>query len=121
MPQHNQSLTIIRTKLRRPPVPGDIVCRKKLHSKFEQGCRSPLSLVVAPAGYGKSTVVSHWLETCGHPSAWLSLDETDSDLRVFISYFVAAVQTLESKGCRNLLPQLLADELQPPETLAHIL
>jgi len=98
MPQHNQPVTIIRTKLYRPPVPVDIVPRKKLNSRLDAGCSFPLSLIIAPAGYGKSTVVSHWLETCRYPSAWLSLDETDSDLRVFISYFVAAVQTLESKG-----------------------
>lgn len=81
----------------------------------------PLNVISAPAGYGKSTVVSHWLETCRYPSAWLSLDETDSDLRVFVSYVVAAVQTVSSTACQETLTQLRADELPSAERLAGFL
>ena len=51
-------------------------------------------MVCAPAGYGKSTLVSQWLEEIDWPSAWLSLDTHDNDLRLFLAYFVAAVQTI---------------------------
>ena len=54
----------------------------------------PLILVTAPAGYGKSVLVSAWLNTCELPNAWLSLDETIGDLGVFLTYFVTAIQTV---------------------------
>jgi LuxR family maltose regulon positive regulatory protein len=116
-----QAIPILRTKLHRPPVGADFVCRKALHARLDEGRRLPLSLVSAPAGYGKSTVISHWLETCGYPSAWLSLDETDSDLRVFVSYVVAAVQAVASTACQETLTQLQADELPLTERLASLL
>ena len=67
-----QTIPIIRTKLHRPPVAGDHVCRETLHVRLEEGDHQPLTLVSAPAGYGKSTLVSHWLETREGPSAWRS-------------------------------------------------
>jgi LuxR family maltose regulon positive regulatory protein len=53
----------------------------------------PLTLLAAPAGYGKTSLVAHWLESRDGLAAWLSLDAEDSDLVVFVSYFVAAVRT----------------------------
>jgi hypothetical protein len=50
--------------------------------------------VTASAGYGKSILVSCWLGACGLPSAWLSLDTTDNDLHLFLSYLLTAVQTV---------------------------
>ena len=95
-------IPIIRTKLYRPPVVEDIVCRKKLHKRLDGGLKLPLTLVSATAGYGKSTLISHWLEVSGLSCAWLSLDHSDSDLRTFLCYFVAAVQTLDPKACCEL-------------------
>lgn len=116
-----QAIPIIRTKLHRPPVAADVVCRKVLHARLDEGRRFPLSLTSAPAGYGKSTVISHWLETCGCASAWLSLDETDSELRAFLRYVVAAVQTVSPAACQDTLAQLQTDDLPPTETLAGLL
>ena len=54
----------------------------------------PLILVIAPAGYGKSALLSSWLDTANDkPSVWLSLDENDDDLNIFLTYFLAALQT----------------------------
>jgi hypothetical protein len=53
-----------------------------------------LTLVLAPAGYGKTTLLSMWLETCDVPNAWLSLDEHDNDLIVFANYLAEALHTL---------------------------
>ncbi len=121
MANGQQAIPIIRTKLHRPPVASDIVYRKALYARLEKGRRLPLSLSSAPAGYGKSTVISHWLDTCGCPSAWLSLDETDSDLRVFVSYVVAAVRTVSTTACQDTLMQLKADELPSTTRLAGLL
>lgn len=81
---------VISTKLHRPPVARDFVCREGLCDMLNASTEQPLTLVSAPAGYGKSSIVSHWLETCDHPSAWLSLDGTDSDVSTFLVYVVAA-------------------------------
>jgi LuxR family maltose regulon positive regulatory protein len=86
--------TILRTKLHRPPVPRDYVHRPRLLEYLDKRRERPLTLVSAPAGYGKSVLISSWLETCGSPGAWFSLDEQDNDLRQFLSYLLAAVQTM---------------------------
>jgi LuxR family maltose regulon positive regulatory protein len=61
----------------------------------------PLTLVSAPAGYGKSALISSWLETNENPAAWLSLSKSDSDLRTFLSYFIAAVHEHFPDDCQN--------------------
>ena len=78
----------IRTKFYRPSLPSDLVDRPRLIDQLNRGLDRPLTLVTAPAGYGKSILVSSWLNTCERPSAWLSLDETIDDLGVFLTYFV---------------------------------
>jgi LuxR family maltose regulon positive regulatory protein len=73
----------LSTKLHRPLVDVNHVHRPNLFERLDQ-CRSrPLTLVSAPAGYGKSVLVSCWLKQCGIPSTWFSLDENDNDLHVF--------------------------------------
>ena len=75
----------------------------------------------APAGYGKSTLVSSWLDALDEPSAWLSLDEQDDDLRQFLSYVIAAVQTVSGKTCRESAAILSAPEMPPASALAGCL
>ena len=60
---------ILRTKLHRPPAPGDYVHRARLSEYLDQQLERPLTLVSAPAGYGKSTLVSCWLDSCDSPNA----------------------------------------------------
>ena len=112
---------IIRTKLNRPPVAGDFVYREGLNALFVENSDHPLTLVSAPAGYGKSTAVSHWLETHDRPIAWLSLDETDSDVRAFLSYVVAAVQSVFPEACAETLQLLKANVLPPLPEVAGCL
>lgn len=85
---------IILTKLHRPRATPELVSRPHLLARLEQGLQRPLTLVSASAGFGKSTLLADWLETCDRPSAWLQLDAEDSDLVVFLRYLLAAVQTL---------------------------
>jgi LuxR family maltose regulon positive regulatory protein len=93
--------TLLRTKLHRPPITADLVARPRLHQRLDQRRERPLTLVSAPAGYGKTTLVSSWLETCDWPSAWVSLDEDDNDLFLFLSYFLAALQTMFPEAGRD--------------------
>ena len=70
-----------------------------------------MTLISAPAGFGKTTLVSEWVADCERPAAWLSLDEGDNDPARFLAYLIAALQTIAGrileKGCwlRSKLPQ----------------
>ena len=64
MPSTTDSLPLIRTKLYRPRISGELVARPRLVERLEARRDRPLTLVSAPAGYGKTTLVGSWLETC---------------------------------------------------------
>ena len=94
---------LIRTKLHRPPVDTVHLHRQHLLDRLNKRLHRPLTLVSAPAGYGKSTLVSGWLDSCAIPSAWLSLDENDNDLRLFLSYLLAAIRDMFPDAVRHTL------------------
>ncbi len=85
---------LLHTKLHRPRVTADLVDRPRLKGLLHSGLDHPLILVAAPAGFGKSTLLSAWLDTSDLPHAWISLAEAENDLGVFLAYFLAAMQTL---------------------------
>jgi LuxR family maltose regulon positive regulatory protein len=122
--------TLLATKLYRPNPTSSLVARPRLTQRLEEGLRKghPLILVVAPAGYGKTTLVSHWLgETAkrlassgeaGIPSAWLLLDEADNDAVRFFTYVVAALKALDPQVGQSLQDALRT--LSPsPEALVY--
>jgi LuxR family transcriptional regulator, maltose regulon positive regulatory protein len=82
---------ILLTKLNRPRLSGDVMPRPRLLNQLQSP--STLTLVVAPAGYGKTTLLVSWLETSPLPNTWLSLDESDNDFANFVNYLIAAIQT----------------------------
>lgn len=106
------SPSILRTKLHRPPVAKDHLYRHRLLDCLEKNLHQPLTLISAPAGYGKSTLLSSWLESCRFPSGWVSLDENDNDLRLFLSYFLAAVRA-QFPGAGNHTKALLKSSKLP--------
>ena len=110
-------IPIIRTKLHRPRLTKDLVRRDAADAALNERGQQPLILVSAPAGYGKSIFVSQWLESRAGPVAWLSLDESDSDLRTFLCYVLAAVQTVVADACSDTMAQLEASVLAPVPTL----
>ena len=88
------ALPIIQTKLHQPPLPRGLVARPRLTDLLDRQPKCPLTLVSAPAGYGKSTLIASWAEASDLPVAWVSLDEHDSDIVIFISYLLAALQSV---------------------------
>lgn len=119
------STPVLTTKLYLPPPRSKIVRRAHLIARLTDGLRagSKLILISAPAGFGKTTLVSAWVSTLTvalHPGdenskvkvAWLSLDETDSELTRFVVYFVSAVKTVVPGFADGLLAALQAP--QPP-------
>ena len=98
--EHSDNGTsIVKTKLFRPPCPNGYVQRSRLNDKLDMGASCALTLLSAPAGYGKSVLVSSWLESNDRLHAWLSLDEEFKDLTTFLNYFIAAVREIFPKTC----------------------
>ena len=112
---------ILRTKLHRPPVAPDVLPRGRLLDRLNEGRHLPMTLISAPAGYGKSTLASRWLEACDQPSAWLSLDEEDNDLRQFLSYLLAAVDVLFPGAVQETYTLLDAGNMPAPPVVARSL
>ena len=121
MDSNSPDTLLIRTKLHRPPVAAVHVHRPHLLDRLNNQLHRPLTLVSAPAGYGKSTLISCWLKDCDLPSAWLSIEETDNDFRLFLAYFLAAVQTVFPQVGKETEFFLKADELPPIKVLTACL
>src|SRR5271166_1012323 len=83
------------SKLRRPVVRPDSVRRLALIDRLTQGRSFPVMSVVAPAGYGKTTLLAQWAERNGQAFAWVSLDERDNDPRVLLTYIAEALNAVE--------------------------
>src|SRR5512135_629712 len=92
----SMSAPILATKLYVPRPRPNVVHRSRLIERLNAGLeRTPgVTLISAPAGYGKTTLVSEWIACCERPTAWLSLDEGDCDPTRFLTYLIAALQTL---------------------------
>jgi len=111
------SIPLLTTKLYIPPLQPGLVSRSRLVDRLDTGLgRRPamgftrkLTLVAAPAGFGKTTLLSEWAHSCDHPVAWLSLDDGDNDLARFLNYIVAALKSVDVD-----LEDELLDTLQSP-------
>src|SRR3990170_4902111 len=112
------STPILATKLYIPPPRPKIVLRPRLIERLNEGLSSgrKLTLISAPAGFGKTTLVSEWVAGCERPVAWLSLDEGDNDPTRFLTYLVAALQTIAANIGEGVLGVLQSP--QPPPTEA---
>ena len=124
--------SLLLTKLYIPPPRSNLVLRPRLVEQLNKGLSSgrKLTLISAPAGFGKTTLVSEWVAgprdcppklVCGSSVAWLSLDEADNDPARFISYLVAALQTIKPGIGEGLLPALQGPQPLHIETLLTLL
>jgi len=93
---------LLQTKLSIPPLRNVTVMRNRMFSYLDDDLLQgreftrKLTLVSAPAGYGKTTLVAEWLRAAGLPVAWLSLDEADNDPNRFMAYLIATVQSIHA-------------------------
>ncbi|MBN1217331.1 MAG: LuxR family transcriptional regulator [Anaerolineae bacterium] len=135
---------ILATKLYIPPPRPNVVLRPRLIKRLNEGLQRKLTLISAPAGFGKTTLVSEWVnqkaeggtmkdeKSKTHPSsfiphpskvAWLSLDEGDNAPTRFLAYFVAALQTLAPRQStvgnigKGVLAALQTPQPPPTETI----
>jgi LuxR family maltose regulon positive regulatory protein len=101
---------ILATKLYIPAPPPKIVIRPRLLGRLNEGLHRKLTIISAPAGFGKTTLVSEWVASYERSTAWLSLDENDNDPARFLIYLISALQ--------NISPNLgagILDILQSPQ------
>ncbi|MEZ4592014.1 MAG: AAA family ATPase [Chloroflexota bacterium] len=113
--------SLLQTKLYQPPTRPDWVQRPRLLARLALSPQTKLVLISAPAGYGKTTLVTHWLRQLdGVPICWLSLDEDDSDPQQFFRYLAAAIRPLPHS--QTSLDQLLqTNQTIPAKTLLKAL
>ena len=90
-------MQILSTKLSIPPLRSRLVPRLRLIQKLNRGLECGLVLVSAPAGYGKSTLLSAWLSQVEFDAVWLSLDDKDNDLFRFLTYLSAALRIIDPR------------------------
>ncbi|NIN64474.1 MAG: hypothetical protein GTO63_07185, partial [Anaerolineae bacterium] len=105
---------LLRTKFHIPPVRPELVSRPRLIERLNAGLSRKLTLISAPAGFGKTTLLSEWVVGCQRPVAWLSLDKGDSEPPRFWTYVIAALQTIEAGLGEAALAML--QSAQPPST-----
>jgi len=86
---------LVMSKLRRPMVRPGTVRRSSLIERLARDDSRPVVSVVAPAGYGKTTLLSQWAERNGQAFAWVSVDEADNDPKVLLTYVAEALNALE--------------------------
>jgi LuxR family transcriptional regulator, maltose regulon positive regulatory protein len=108
---------ILKAKLYVPRYRADAVPRSRLHERLDEGARRELTVVSAPAGFGKTTLLADWSQRSELPVAWVSLDERDDDPVRFLLYLIAAIGTVHEdfgKNTRAFLGSLESrEELEP--------
>ena len=117
---------LLQTKLHRPRLRRKLVHRSRLLEKLDKSPNRPLTIVCAPAGFGKTTLVSEWIErmeggqTPGSvrlPAAWLSLEPGDNDITILMSYLIAALRSIFKDACGETFNLVHAASPPPLSTL----
>jgi len=106
---------LLATKLRPPAIPPKRTERPHLVERLNEGLGAgrPITLVSAPAGFGKTVCVGDWLRTLDWPVAWLTLDPADDEPGRFFTYFIARAEQVEA-GVGEEIAGLLASGQLPP-------
>jgi LuxR family maltose regulon positive regulatory protein len=113
------STPLLTTKLYIPPVRPELVSRPRLIERLNAGMTRKLTLISAPAGFGKTTLLSEWVAGCEPRTrfAWLSLDEGDNDPARFLAYFVAAIQTIHQDIGQSVIAALQSSQPLPIQAI----
>jgi len=98
-----------------------LVSRSYLVERLQQGMEHALTLISAPAGFGKTTLLAQWLAESITPVAWLSLEPEDNDPTRFLTYLIAALQTVDARLGTTALELLHTPQPPPPETVVALL
>jgi len=108
---------LIETKLYIPKPRAGLVERNRLVEQLNEGLHKKLTLISAPAGFGKTTFLTQWVSQVDVPVAWVSIDANDSDPTRFLRYVIAALQSISPGAGRHSLPVMLSPEQMPVEAV----
>ena len=86
---------LLHSKISPPQIPGKFVYRPRLTGRIDQGVQGPLTLLAAPAGFGKTHLLIEWAHETRLPIAWLTIDSDDNDLSRFFRYLIGALQAIQ--------------------------
>ena len=111
------SAPILVTKLYIPPPPPRVVPRVHLIERLNEGLHRKVTIISAPAGFGKTTLLAEWLAATERPAAWVSLDRSDDDAGLFWAYVIAALQTIRPGVGASVLALLQSPQPPPIESL----
>src|SRR5258708_32160024 len=109
--------SILATKLYIPRLRPNVVSRPRLLERLNEGLHRKLTLISAPAGFGKTTLASEWVEGIERPIAWLSLDAGENDPTLFLTYLVAALQTIAPTIGEGVWAVLQSPQPPPTESI----
>jgi LuxR family maltose regulon positive regulatory protein len=112
---------LLHTKLHVPKCPPSLLPRSRLTAQLHSPPNMSLTLLTAPAGFGKTTLVAEWLQQQTLPAAWLSLDEQDNDPVLFWRYLIAALQEIDNQFGQQALAVLATFPRNPLETVVTFL
>ncbi|MCB0253690.1 MAG: hypothetical protein KDI55_08175, partial [Anaerolineae bacterium] len=119
--QNQPVQNLLQTKLYKPVIRKDLIARPRLFALLDLGLERPFTMISAPAGYGKTTLVGSWLKSQSFPSLWISLDSNDNDLRLFLGYFIKAVQSQYPASLRHTQMMIGGPNLPAPEIIGDSL
>jgi LuxR family maltose regulon positive regulatory protein len=111
------SSPLLQTRLHIPPLRAKLVQRPQLTASIEQALERKLLLLSAPAGYGKTTLLSAWANESSWPVAWFSLDTADNDRTRFLTYLIHALQHVQGQVGKITLDLLTSQQTQSTEML----
>ncbi|MBT7155634.1 MAG: helix-turn-helix transcriptional regulator [Deltaproteobacteria bacterium] len=114
-------MQILSTKLYAPPYRPEAILRPLLIEQMNKGLHRKLTLISAPAGFGKTTLVSQWAANSKRPVAWLSVDEGENDPVRFLVYLISAMQTIVAKIGEGALDMLQSPQPPPTEAILTVL
>jgi LuxR family maltose regulon positive regulatory protein len=112
---------LLETKIYVPRVRRGLVPRPRLSERLNRGAESKLTLVSAPAGFGKTTLLSEWLDGLKCSAAWVSLEQADNQAASFWSYVIAALQTVEPHFGADAMSLLQSPQPPPIEAVLTLL
>jgi LuxR family maltose regulon positive regulatory protein len=115
--EREMATPLLTTKLHIPPTRSEIVPPPRLTEQLDDGLQGKLTVVSAPAGFGKSTLLSEWVRESKRPADWVSLDEGDNELARFLTYLIAALQGIDEGIGVDAQATLGAPQAPPVETL----
>ena len=112
-----QHLTPLRTKLCVPPLRSSWISRLRLFKRMDEGFERKLTLISAPAGFGKTTRLVDWVHRHKIPVAWFSVDKADNDPLHFLTYVILGLQNLDAGTGRAALTMLQSPQPPPIESI----